>query len=61
MDCCTPKKEPEKNKTEIENAKQTGTHEKEGSPGGCCGGGNMKLHLLLMVIVFALIWFLSGR
>lgn len=61
MDCCASKKDPGKNVPEMENAKQTETQKIESSHGGCCGGGNMKLHLLLMIVVFALAWYFTGR
>jgi hypothetical protein len=59
MDCCAPKKDTGKNETE--NAKQTETQKMDSSHGGCCGGGNMKLHLLLMIVVFAIVWYFLGR
>jgi len=61
MDCCAPKKEIGKNETEMKNAKQTETQNAESSHGGCCGGGNMKLQLLLMIVVFAIAWYFTGR
>lgn len=61
MDCCAPKKDPGKNEPEIKNAKQTETQKMESDHGGCCGGGNMKLHLLLMIVVFAIAWYFTGR
>jgi len=59
MDCCTPKKDTGKN--EPENAKQMEKQNTEKSHGGCCGGGNMKLHLLLMIVLFALVWYFTKR
>ena len=56
MDCCAPK-ETGKNETEMKNAKRMETQKMDSSHGGCCGGGNMKLHLLVMIVVFALVWY----
>jgi len=59
MDCCAPEKDPGKNEPEIEYSKQMQKQNKETSHGGCCGGGNMKLHLLLMLVVFTLVWYFT--
>lgn len=52
MDCCGSKKGDKKN-DETNNAEQEHLH------GGCCGG--MWQHLILMVLLFAVIWFIKSQ
>ncbi len=61
MDCCgsSKPKDTEKDvKSENNPAVKEQTH-----GGGCCGGGatGMWLHLIIMLIVFAAIWYFGGR
>lgn len=61
MDCCSSKKDTGKNEMEINNAKQTETQKTDSYHGGCCGGVNMKLHLLLMIVVFVIALYFTGK
>lgn len=75
MDCCgssKPKedKDVKENPTEKDTGKdaKAGTMGHENSPAekeqthGCCGGAkDMWLHLIIMLIVFAAVWFLIKK
>ncbi len=65
MDCCGSSKPKEKEEGIKE---QTGNEKKpvekeQTHGGGCCGGSGsgMWLHLIIMLIVFAAIWYFGGR
>jgi hypothetical protein len=58
MDCCSTKKtdnkEDNKNLTPAEPEAAQNDHQ---SRGGCCGGGSMWQHILIMLVIFGIIWF----
>ncbi|HEY9206360.1 MAG TPA: hypothetical protein VIO58_10615 [Candidatus Methanoperedens sp.] len=57
MDCCGSKKDDtKKDDPKIENSKQIDGR-KEQSHGGCGGGAGMWLHLIVMLILFAILYF----
>ena len=57
MDCCS--KEKSDNKEDDKNITEAEATQNDHSHGGCCGGGNMWQHMLLMLVIFAIIWFIG--
>ena len=64
MDCCGKPKETEKDIKADQTGNEKNSVEKEQAHGGgCCGGGaaGMWLHLIIMLIAFAAIWYFTKR
>lgn len=67
MDCCgssNPKgKDKETKADNLSGENNPAQKEHTHTGGGCCGGGStgMWLHLIIMLIVFAAIWFFTKR
>ncbi len=66
MDCCGSSKPKETDKDikadQADNGKNP-VEKEQIHGGGCCGGGGsgMWLHLIIMLVVFAAIWYFGGR
>ncbi len=66
MDCCGSSKPKETNKDikqEQTDTEKNPVEKKQTHGGGCCGGGGsgMWLHIMIMLIVFAALWYFRGR
>ena len=66
MDCCgssKPKETDKDIKPDQAGNEKTPVEKEQTHGGGCCGGSGsgMWLHLIIMLIVFAAIWYFGGR
>jgi hypothetical protein len=63
MDCCGSSKPEEKETKTDKLSGEKNLAQNERTGGGCCGGGakNMTVHLIIMLIVMAVFWFITKR